>query len=111
MAKVALIGGSGIGDSPAFQDVAWEKFDTKFSDGFGKGLIEYQEKDGVIFIPRHGHSIRFGPSRTQYGANLIAARMLGVNTVVATSAVGSLRPDIGIESLVIPDDYYLKRLM
>ncbi|MBI4453074.1 hypothetical protein HY636_00350 [Candidatus Woesearchaeota archaeon] len=70
------------------------------------GVIEYKEKDGVIFIPRHGHSVRYGPSCSQYAANLIAAKALGANVVIATSAVGSLRSQtIKLEDLVVPHDY------
>lgn len=104
--KIVLLGGSGIRDSPAFQDASWKTIDTGFSNGVGDGKVECQERDdGVIFIPRHGNMASYGPSDTQYGANLIAARMLGARIVIATSAVGSLKPHIGVESLVIPDDY------
>ena len=103
--KIVLIGGSGITDSPLFHDTEWKVFETGYSNGLGDGVVEYQESNGVIFIPRHGHEKRYGPSCTQYGANLIAARKLGARIVIATSAVGSLRDDIEVESLVIPDDY------
>jgi len=109
---VAIIGGSGIKDSPIFGGVGWKVFDTGYSNGFGNGVIDYQEKDNVIFIPRHGnpkehgpYSRRYGPAKTQYGANLIAAKMLGAKCVIATSAVGSLNPRIKVGSLVIPNDF------
>ncbi len=113
MGKVAIIGGSGVKDSPAFEGLEWKVCETGVLNGVGDGVVEYQEGNGVIFIPRHGlgksddHPIdrRYGPSVTQYGANLVAARMLGANVVVATSAVGSLQKHIAVESLVIPDDY------
>lgn len=105
--KLAIIGGSGINDSPEFRDAEWKKAETLHSNGFGQGVVEYQESDGVIFIPRHGRheTVRYSPSTTQYGANLIAARMLGATTVVAFSCVGSLKPTIHVKDLVIPDDY------
>lgn len=104
--KVAVIGGSGVKDSPAFEGLEWKVMETGFSNGVGEGVVEYQEGKGVIFIPRHGrHPNNYGPCVTQYGANLVAAKMLGANVVIATSAVGSLQPHIGLESLVVPDDY------
>ncbi len=144
--KIALIGGSGIKDSPMFEGLPWRMFDTFYGEGrghettdeiarimavnelyqqrklslveklqeqFGElldpakpGVIEYQMKDGVIFIPRHGNRERYGPYTTQYAANLIAAKMLGADMVVATSAVGSYKPDqYKLEDLVVPHDF------
>ncbi len=119
--RVAVIGGSGVHDSPGFKDLKWRKIDTRYRKGgdvsltdrvvarmggLRRGVVEYQLRDdGVIFIPRHGHERRYGPCVTQYGANLIAASMLGANVVVATSAVGSLDENIPVKSLIIPDDY------
>lgn len=105
--KLAIIGGSGINDSPEFRDAVWKKAETLHSNGFGPGVVEYQESDGVIFIPRHGRheTVRYSPSTTQYGANLIAAKLLGATTVVAFSCVGSLKDTISVKSLVIPHDY------
>ena len=95
--KIAIIGGSGVKDAPTFKNNEWKLVDTFYSNGFGDGKVEYQESDEVIFIPRHGHTKNFGPSRTQYGANLIAAKALGAKVVIATSAVGSLWKEIGVE--------------
>jgi 5'-methylthioadenosine phosphorylase len=117
MEKVALIGGSGISDSPGFKDAEWKQFGTGILRGpNADGIVHYQEQpDGVIFIPRHGVSERrYGPAQTQYAANIVAAKMLGASVVIATSAVGSLRPPklpcvdwggIPLESLVVPDSF------
>src|SRR3989338_6102899 len=106
MDKIAIIGGSGIKDSPQFRDVEWKSFDTKYSNGWGDGIVDYQQNDEVIFIPRHGRdeTCRYLPSRAQYGANLIAAKELCATVVVAISAVGSLVREINVRDLVIPND-------
>ena len=114
MGKLAIIGGSGIQDDPQFHDAAWTRFDSQlvmeYYNGFGDGFVDCRVSDDLIFIPRHGRdtddSVRYGPSRTQYAANLIAAKMLGATAVVAFSAVGSLRGEkIHVKDLVIPDTY------
>ncbi|MBI2573340.1 MTAP family purine nucleoside phosphorylase [Candidatus Woesearchaeota archaeon] len=112
MGLVAIIGGSGVEDSPSLEGAVWNKFDTGYASGLDHhtGVVWYKKKDEVIFIPRHGghpqENPRFGPAKTQYAANLIAAHALGARVVVATSAVGSLHGErIGVGSLVIPDDY------
>ncbi|MBI3032026.1 MTAP family purine nucleoside phosphorylase [Candidatus Woesearchaeota archaeon] len=114
---VAIIGGSGINDMPMFkvQDDRWLTFDTKhkltFPDGSKtSGVVHYKLDDeanpSVIFIPRHGiEGHRHGPSRTQYGANLITARRLGATVVIGISAVGSLDREYPVSSLVVPSDY------
>ncbi|GII52856.1 purine nucleoside phosphorylase [Planotetraspora thailandica] len=57
----------------------------------------------VAFIPRHGRGHTFPPHRIPYRANMWALRSLGVRQVVAPSAVGSLRPELGPGALVVPD--------
>ena len=110
MAKVAVIGGSGINDTPLVQNLEWRTIDTgfttKYQDGtITGGKVEYQQGNDFIFIPRHGRNIRYGPSRTQYAANLIAAKALGARVVIATSAVGTYYGETHpVKSLVIPDD-------
>lgn len=114
MAKVAIIGGSGVRDCPLLKDLEWKEINTGYVEtGFAsdesreqRKIVEYQEGEGIIFIPRHGHSVVYGPSRTPYGANVLAAKILGADRIIATSAVGSLNSMmIGVEELVIPDDY------
>ncbi|MGZ4625479.1 MAG: S-methyl-5'-thioadenosine phosphorylase, partial [Kineosporiaceae bacterium] len=57
----------------------------------------------VAFIPRHGRDHRYPPHRVNYRANLWALRALGVRQVLAPSAVGSMLPELGAGSLVVPD--------
>ena len=57
----------------------------------------------VAFIPRHGRDHRYPPHRVPYRANLWALRAVGVRQVLAPCAVGSLRPELGPGSLVVPD--------
>ena len=122
--KVVLIGGSGVTDSPGFRDLEWKIQETDIPtihpvtrQVVGTGRVSYQEReDGVIFIKRHGRSDsklgtrEYGPSVTEYAANLVAAKILGASVVVASSAVGSLQKEIPVGSLVVPDDYIDKSL-
>ncbi|MCB7135897.1 S-methyl-5'-thioadenosine phosphorylase [Cellulosimicrobium marinum] len=57
----------------------------------------------VVFLPRHGADHRFPPHRVNYRANLWALRALGVRQVVAASAVGGLRAELGAGTVVVPD--------
>jgi 5'-methylthioadenosine phosphorylase len=57
----------------------------------------------VAFVPRHGRDHRHPPHRINHRANLWALRWAGVEQVLAPCAVGSLDPDLGPGSLVVPD--------
>jgi 5'-methylthioadenosine phosphorylase len=57
----------------------------------------------VAFIPRHGRNHEHSPARLPYRANLWAMRMLGVRTIVAPCAVGSLRHAIEPGDFVVLD--------
>ena len=120
--KIAIIGGSGVDEMPQFKDAEIKTFNTRFQEEadstlaervmsrwfnrLGPGVVEYQEADNVIFIKRHGFNKGYAPSKTQYIANLIAAKMLGAKIVFGTTAVGSLHEDrIRVEDLVIPHTY------
>lgn len=70
--------------------------------GTGSGKHEQAERR-VAFLPRHGRDHRFAPHRVNYRANLWALRSLGVRQVLAPSAVGSLRPELGPGTFVVPD--------
>jgi 5'-methylthioadenosine phosphorylase len=101
VADIGVIGGSGFYE---FLDQAEEvTLDTPFgppSDPIAVGEVNGRR---VAFVPRHGRDHRFPPHRIPYRANLWALRSLGVRQVIAPSAVGSLTPDFGPGTLVVPD--------
>lgn len=100
-AEIGIIGGSGL---YAFLDDARElPVETPYgapSDPLVVGEIAGRT---VAFVPRHGRDHRYPPHRINYRANLWALRSIGVRQVLAPCAVGSLQPELGPGSLVIPD--------
>lgn len=58
----------------------------------------------VVFLARHGVGHKLVPHKINYRANIAALKELGVTAVLATTAVGSLRPDWGPGTLVVLDD-------
>jgi 5'-methylthioadenosine phosphorylase len=101
LAGIGVIGGSGFYE---FLDSAEEvTVETPFgppSDPLTIGKVAGQT---VAFLPRHGRDHRFPPHRIPYRANLWALRSIGVRQVLAPCAVGSLTPDYGPGTLVVPD--------
>ncbi|TGZ78191.1 phosphorylase family protein [Ascodesmis nigricans] len=57
----------------------------------------------IAFLSRHGLHHELSPSEVPNTANIAALRSLGVRTIVAFSAVGSLDEDIAPEHFVVPD--------
>ena len=57
----------------------------------------------VAFISRHGLYHEFAPHEIPSRANIAALRSLGVRTIVAFSAVGSLREEIRPRDFIVPD--------
>lgn len=57
----------------------------------------------VAFLNRHGDGHRLPPHAVDYRANLRALADLGVHTVLATFACGSLVAELGPGTFVVPD--------
>ncbi|MEV4252415.1 S-methyl-5'-thioadenosine phosphorylase [Spirillospora sp. NPDC049652] len=100
-AEIGVIGGSGF--YSFLDDITEIKIDTPYgppSDPIALGELGGRR---VAFVPRHGRDHRFPPHRIPYLANLWALRALGVRQVLAPSAVGSLTPEYGPGTIVVPD--------
>jgi 5'-methylthioadenosine phosphorylase len=59
----------------------------------------------VAFMPRHGPRHHLAPHRVNYRANIDAMRQLGVVSVVAPFAAGSLRADFRPGDVVVVDQF------
>jgi 5'-methylthioadenosine phosphorylase len=100
-ASIGVIGGSGFYE---FIDGASEvAVETPFGAPSDRLTIGTVAGRSVAFLPRHGRGHKYPPHRIPYQANLWALRSVGVGQVLAPSAVGSLTPEYGPGTLVIPD--------
>jgi 5'-methylthioadenosine phosphorylase len=103
-ATLAVIGGSGLYSLfDGLDDVRAVTVETPYGPPSEPPTVATVAGRSVAFLPRHGRDHRFPPHRVPYRANLWALRTLGVRQVLAPSAVGSLRPDLGPGRLVVPD--------
>ena len=102
--KLALIGGSGLGELLRSQSVGVRhEVQTPFGAP-ADAIIETQwEGLPVLFLPRHGPAHIFNPSQVPYRANIFALKKLGATHVIASGAVGSLRDEFKPRDLVVPD--------
>lgn len=100
-ADIGIIGGSGfysfLGQAEAVT------VNTPFGPPSEAVAIGEVSGRRVAFLPRHGARHQFPPHRVNYRANLWALRSLGVRQVLAPCAVGSLKPELGPGTFVLPD--------
>lgn len=63
------------------------------------------EGTAVALLRRHGFAGNVAPHRVNYRANVLALKELGVRTIVATAATGSLRQDWPPGTFAVPDQF------
>lgn len=102
--KIGLIGGTGFYEF--FKDKTKEiEVKTKFGLPSDKITIGNLFGKEVAFLPRHGRKHQVPPHQIPYRANIAALKKLGVEKIIAPSAVGSLRADIKPGDFVICDQF------
>jgi 5'-methylthioadenosine phosphorylase len=67
------------------------------------GILEGRK---VAFLPRHGKGHTILPSELNFRANIYAMKKLGVEHIIAVSAVGSMKEEIKPLDIVIPDQFF-----
>ncbi|MFB6117052.1 S-methyl-5'-thioadenosine phosphorylase [Halosegnis sp.] len=104
---LGFIGGSGIYDALPLADTRDRDMTTPYGDPAAPVTVG-QMPDGteVAFLPRHGRDHQFSPTNAPYRANIYALKALGVDRVLASNAVGSLREDLPPRTLVVPDQIF-----
>lgn len=105
IAKIGVIGGSGLYQMDAFSDREEISVETPFgtpSDNFIVGNIADTR---VAFLPRHGRNHHLIPSKLPFRANIYGMKQLGVEYLISASAVGSLKQEIKPLDIVIPDQF------
>ena len=103
--KIAVIGGTGLYKIEGIGIEIKEEIDINTPFGKPSDKITIANIDGinVAFLPRHGVGHRFLPTEIPVRANIWALKKLGVERIIAVSAVGSLKEEIKPRDIVIPD--------
>ncbi|KAI9890974.1 MAG: S-methyl-5-thioadenosine phosphorylase [Vezdaea aestivalis] len=106
---VAIIGGTGLGKLPSFTPVATLEVETPWGRPSAPISIFHHEIPGsanplpVAFLSRHGLHHEYAPHEVPARANIAALRSIGVRSIIAFSAVGSLKEEIKPRDFVLPD--------
>ena len=106
MARIGIIGGSGLYSMPGFHAEREIAITTPFgapSDNYIVGELEGKE---VAFLARHGRGHRISPSELNFRANIYGMKSLGVEQILSLSAVGSLKEEHKPLDFVIPDQFF-----
>ncbi len=104
--KIAVIGGSGISEISGIENVKEIEIDTPFGKPSAPITIGTVDNVRVAFLPRHGKGHIILPSEINVRANIYALKSLGVEQIVALTAVGSLQENIKPKDFVIPEQIF-----
>lgn len=99
---IGIIGGSGFYGFLKGKEVAVH---TPFGKPSDKILISEYAGQKIAFLSRHGKKHQFPPHKINYRANLFALKKLGVERILTSTAVGSLKPKIKPGDFVICDQF------
>jgi len=101
--KVAIIGGTGAYSNSLLEDEHEITVDTKFgSVKMSQGNYSGRK---VYFMARHGGGHTVPPHLVNYRANIAALKKLGVDAIISTAAVGTLRQEMPPGSRVVIDQF------
>jgi 5'-methylthioadenosine phosphorylase len=106
LARIGIIGGSGLYSMPGFHKEKEVDISTPFgapSDNYILGELEGHE---VAFLARHARGHRLSPSELNFRANIYGMKTLGVERILSLSAVGSLKEEHRPLDFVIPDQFF-----
>jgi 5'-methylthioadenosine phosphorylase len=101
-----VIGGSGLYEMEGLRGAQEMVVETPFgmpSDAFVVGTLGDVR---MAFLPRHGRGHRLMPGEIPFRANIWALKKLGMERVLAISAVGSMREDIAPGDIVVVDQFF-----
>ena len=98
---IGIIGGSGV--YRVFE--AEEEIVVKTR--YGKVGVKKGEHRGreIVFLPRHGEKHAVPPHKINYRANILALYALGVQRILATTAVGSMNPEFRPGEMMLPTQF------
>ena len=102
---LGIIGGSGLYEFEELKVVEEVSVKTPFGGASSPIIVGELEGKRVAFLSRHGKGHIYPPHRVPYRANLWALREVGVDRVLAVSAVGGINKLFRAGDFVIIDNF------
>jgi 5'-methylthioadenosine phosphorylase len=105
MIRIGIIGGSGLENPEILQSPEEKNVDTPYGAPSSSLLCGSVNQTEIVILSRHGWSHTIPPSEINNRANIFALKEAGCTHIIASTACGSLRQEIGRGDLVIPDQF------
>lgn len=103
--KIGIIGGTGLEKLDLFTYSEEIDLTTEFGKPSSKIKKVVSGTKELFLVSRHGVNHTISPTKVNNRANIRAFEKLGVELIIATTACGSLRQEIGVGDLVVPDQF------
>ena len=105
MVKIGIIGGSGLDDPNILEGAEDVEVETPYGKPTSAVKVGKIDDVEVALLARHGREHTIPPSQVNFRANVWALKEVGCTHILATTACGSLREEIGRGDFVILDQF------
>lgn len=105
MVKIGIIGGSGLDNPTILQHAKDVDINTPFGKPSSPLKVGKIADTDVVLLSRHGREHTIPPTQVNFRANIHALKQQGCTHIIATTACGSLREQIGRGDFVIVDQF------
>ncbi len=103
--KIGIIGSGGLDNPELFQNPQDLEVNTPWGNPSSPIKVGKIAGADVALLGRHGREHTIPPTQVNYRANIQALTSVGCTHILATTAVGSLREEIGRGHLVVLDQF------
>jgi 5'-methylthioadenosine phosphorylase len=103
--RIGVVGGTGLYEMEGLEVHEERSIATPFGDPSDHYVLGELGGRPVAFLSRHGRGHRLLPSELNFRANVYGFKVLGVETLIAVSAVGAMREDVAPTHIVVPDQF------
>jgi 5'-methylthioadenosine phosphorylase len=104
--KIGIIGGSGLSKMGIIKEMEEIEVSTPFGAPSEKIIFGKIEDVDIAFLSRHGKDHTIPPHKVNNRANIFALKQCGVEYLISTAAVGSLKKEIKPQDFVIADQLF-----
>ena len=105
MVKIGIIGGSGLDDPDILENARDVNANTPYGKPSSPLKVGKIKGVDVVLLARHGRKHTITPTNVNFRANITALKKQGCTHILATTACGSLREEIGRGDFVILDQF------
>lgn len=105
MVRIGIIGGSGLDDPDILKKAREVEVTTPYGRPSSPLTIGIISGVDVVLLARHGKQHQYNPTEVNNRANIHALKEQGVTHILATTACGSLKEEIGRGHFVILDQF------